>query len=149
MSNFNDIEILLAEDNQSDAELTIRALKKFNVVNRLHWVRDGVEVLDFIRCTGEYAGRDPQCDLKLILLDLKMPRLDGLDVLRALKADAETKHIPIVVMTSSNQHRDVAECYRLGVDGYVTKPVQFVSFSEAVANIGMYWLMINEPPVRR
>lgn len=149
MTGVDHIEILLAEDNQSDAELTIRALKKFKVINRLHWVKDGVEALEFIRCTGDYAGRAPQCELKLVLLDLKMPRVDGIGVLRELKADLETKRIPIVVMTSSNQDRDIAECYRLGANGYVTKPVQFASFSEAVSNIGMYWLMVNEPPVRR
>jgi two-component system response regulator len=108
--------------------------------------QDGVEALDFIRCQGAYADRDPKKLPKLILLDLKMPRLDGLDVLRALKSDPKTLAIPIVAMTSSNQQRDVTESYRLGVNGYVTKPVQFASFMEAVANIGMYWLFVNQTP---
>jgi two-component system, response regulator len=146
VTNFADVEILLAEDNRQDAEMTIRALKKCSILNKLFWAKDGVEALDFIRCTGPYASRDPLQVPKLILLDLKMPRLDGLDVLRALKSDDKTRNIPIVAMTSSNQERDVTESYRLGVNGYVTKPVQFASFMEAVANIGMYWLFVNEAP---
>lgn len=105
-----------------------------------------MEALEFIRCTGSYALRDPHQVPKLILLDLKMPRLDGLDVLRELKADAKTRSIPIVVMTSSNQDGDVAESYELGANGYVTKPVQFAAFTQAVAQIGMYWLLTNQPP---
>lgn len=146
MSDFDNVEILLVEDNQHDAEMTMRALKKSNFLNRLHWVRDGVEALEFIHCTGAYAERDPQQFPKLVLLDLKMPRVDGFDVLRELKSDDRTRSIPIVAMTSSNQDRDVAESYRLGVNGYVTKPVQFADFMEAVAKIGMYWLMVNQVP---
>lgn len=146
MSEFDEVEILLVEDNRQDAEMTIRALKKCSILNKLYWAKDGVEALDFIRAQGAYAGRDPEKFPKLILLDLKMPRLDGLDVLRALKSDSKTRRIPIVAMTSSNQERDVAESYRLGVNGYVTKPVQFASFMETVANIGMYWLFVNQTP---
>lgn len=146
MSDFDNVEILLVEDNQHDAEMTMRALKKSNFLNRVHWVRDGVEALEFIRCTGAYADRDPLQFPKLMLLDLKMPRVDGFDVLRELKSDERTRSIPIVAMTSSNQDRDVAESYRLGVNGYVTKPVQFADFMEAVAKIGMYWLMVNQVP---
>ena len=146
MNDFDNIEILLVEDNQNDAEMTMRALRKNNFANRLFWVRDGVEALDFIRCKGVYTKRDRLQFPKLMLLDLKMPRLDGLDVLRELKSDERTRAIPIVAMTSSNQDRDVAESYRLGVNGYVTKPVQFSDFMEAVAKIGMYWLMVNQVP---
>ncbi len=144
MSEFDDVEILLVEDNRQDAEMTIRALKKCSILNKLFWAKDGVEALDFVRCQGAYEGRDPSQVPKLILLDLKMPRLDGLDVLRALKSDQKTRQIPIVAMTSSNQERDVTESYRLGVNGYVTKPVQFAAFMEAVANVGMYWLFVNQ-----
>jgi two-component system response regulator len=144
MTEFDDIEILLVEDNRQDAEMTIRALKKCSILNKLYWAKDGVEALDFVHCQGAYAERDPNQVPKLILLDLKMPRLDGLDVLRALKSDQKTRQIPIVAMTSSNQERDVTESYRLGVNGYVTKPVQFAAFMEAVANVGMYWLFVNQ-----
>ena len=144
MNEFDDVEILLVEDNRQDAEMTIRALKKCSILNKLYWAKDGVEALDFVRCQGAYEARDPNQVPKLILLDLKMPRLDGLDVLRALKSDQKTRTIPIVAMTSSNQERDVTESYRLGVNGYVTKPVQFAAFMEAVANVGMYWLFVNQ-----
>jgi two-component system response regulator len=140
------VEILLVEDNPHDAELTIRGLKKHNFANKLHWVKDGVECLEFIRREGEYADRAAGEFPKLVLLDLKMPKLDGLDVLRELKGDERTRSIPIVVMTSSNQERDLVESYRLGVNGFVTKPVDFAQFMEAVANIGMYWLIVNQVP---
>jgi CheY-like chemotaxis protein len=146
MNDFDDIDILLVEDNASDAEMTMRALKKATFVNRLCWVMDGVEALAFVRCTDDFADRDPRKPPRLILLDLKMPRLDGLDVLRELKADAATRKIPIVVMTSSNQERDITESYQLGVNGFVTKPVQLNDFASAVGKIGMYWLSINQPP---
>jgi|SRR5580658_1226292 two-component system response regulator len=145
---FEDIDLLLVEDNEHDAEMTMRALTKAHFLNRVHWVRDGVEALEFVRCTGAYEGRDPQQVLKLMLLDLKMPRLGGIEVLRELKTDPKTIGIPIVVMTSSNQDRDVTESYNLGVNGYVTKPVQVASFMEAVAQIGMYWLLTNQAPTR-
>jgi CheY-like chemotaxis protein len=147
VSDFDDVEILLVEDNHNDAEMTMRALKKSNFLNKLLWVEDGVEALDFIRCAGKYEGRDPRELPKLVLLDLKMPRLDGLDVLRALKSSDDTRRIPIVVMTSSNQERDLAESYRLGVNGYVSKPIQFPDLVDAVARIGMYWLLVNQVPV--
>jgi two-component system response regulator len=146
MTDLNSIEILLVEDNERDAELTIRALKKCNFLNKLHWVEDGVEALDFIRCRGRFETRRPATPLKLVLLDLKMPRLDGLDVLKALKSDPETRSIPVVVMTSSNEERDVADSYNLGVNGYVTKPVDYESFMEQVAHIGMFWLVENQGP---
>jgi CheY-like chemotaxis protein len=146
VNDLDSTEILLVEDNEQDAEMTIRALKKCNFLNKLLWVEDGVEALDFIRCSGRFSSRNPTNPLKLILLDLKMPRLDGLDVLRALKSHPETHSIPIVVMTSSNEDRDVAESYTLGVNGYVTKPVEFESFMKQVANIGMFWLVENQSP---
>jgi len=146
MSDLNSIEILLVEDNERDAEMTIRALKKCHFLNRLFWVEDGVEALDFIRCTGRFDMRRPANPLKLVLLDLKMPRLDGLDVLRALKADSATRSVPVVVMTSSNEERDLADSYQLGVNGYVTKPVEFESFMKQVAHIGMFWLVENQGP---
>jgi CheY-like chemotaxis protein len=146
MNDFVDVEVLLVEDNQSDAEMTMRALDRANFLNKVYWVHDGVEALDFVRCTGRYETRDFQQRPKLILLDLNLPRLSGLNVLRELKASDQTCTIPIVVMTSSNQEKDVAESYRLGVNGFVTKPVQFASFVESVSRIGMYWLMVNQAP---
>jgi len=144
MSDYDDIDILLVEDNPQDAEMTLRALKKSNIGNKVHWARDGVEALDFVRCTGEFTGRDPHRAPKLILLDLKMPRLDGLDVLRALKSQDKTRSIPIVAMTSSNQEKDLAESYRLGVNGYVTKPLEIESFIDTVGKIGVFWLSVNQ-----
>ena len=140
------VEILLVEDNPHDAEMTIRGLKRNNFANNLHWVKDGVECLEFIRCEGAYADRSPNEFPRLVLLDLKMPKLDGLDVLRELKADERTRSVPVVVMTSSNQERDLVDSYRLGVNGFVTKPVDFNEFMTAVANIGMYWLLVNRVP---
>jgi CheY-like chemotaxis protein len=147
VTEYDDVEILLVEDNRQDAEMTMRALRKCKIANKVQWAKDGVEALNFIRCTGEFESRNKNSFPKVILLDLKMPRLDGLDVIRALKADEVTRKIPIVVMTSSNQERDVTESYRLGVNGYVTKPVQSAAFMEAVANIGMFWLFVNSTPV--
>jgi CheY-like chemotaxis protein len=146
MNDFDDVDILLVEDNASDAELTMRALAKGNTPNRLFWVKDGVEALEFIRCTGDFELRDRHHDLKVIVLDLKMPRLDGLDVLRELKSDPSTQKIPIVIMTSSDQDRDIAEAYDLGVNGFVTKPVQLGEFSSAVSSIGRFWLETNRSP---
>lgn len=143
MTDLDNVEILLVEDNRHDAELTMRALKKSRFHNKLHWVQDGVEALDFLRCTGIYASREDHRP-RLVLLDLKMPRLNGLDVLRELKSDERTRAIPIVVMTSSNQSRDVTESYRLGVNGYVTKPIEFDDLMAAVAKIGTYWLLVNQ-----
>ena len=146
MNDFSDVEVLLIEDNHADAEMTMRALDRANFLNKVYWVHDGVEALDFVRCTGSYVGRDCTQRPKLILLDLNMPRLSGLSVLRALKSGVHTSTIPIVVMTSSDQDHDIAESYRLGVNGFVNKPVEFASFVEAVSRIGMYWLMVNQAP---
>ena len=146
MRDFDAVEVLLVEDNRNDAEMAMRALVKSGFLNKLLWVQDGVEALDFIRCTGPYTTRDPTEVPKLVLLDLKMPRLDGLDVLRAMKSEARTRAIPIVVMTSSNQERDLAESYQLGVNGYVTKPIKFPDLVDVIAKIGMYWLLVNSVP---
>ncbi len=148
MNDFDNVEILLVEDNDNDAGLTIRALRKCNFTNKLFRVKDGVEALEFIRSTGDFTERDPQDLIKIVLLDLKMPRLGGIDVIRELKSDGRTSSIPIVVMTSSNQDRDVVESYRLGVNGFVTKPVQAASFMTTLAQIGAYWLTVNQVPVR-
>lgn len=142
------VEILLVEDNPTDAELCIRTLKKHNLANHLEWVKDGAEALDFLFARGAYAGRNGMAVPKLILLDLRLPKVDGLEVLRAVKSDERTRQIPVVVVTSSKEDRDVAECYRLGVNSYVSKPVAFDEFVKVVSELGMYWLLINHPPPR-
>jgi CheY-like chemotaxis protein len=138
------VDILLVEDNPTDAELCIRALKKHHLANRLLWVKDGAEALDALFHTGEYAGR-PNSKPKVVLLDLRLPKVDGLEVLRRLKADDSTKLIPIVVLTSSNEDRDVAEAYKLGANGFTTKPVDFDAFVDTVGKLGLYWLVVNKP----
>jgi len=145
MTDLEKIEILLVEDNAEDAEMTMRALRKKNLANQLHWVKDGAEALDYLFCTGPYAGRDPAHPPKLVLLDIKMPKVDGIEVLRRVKA-SELKTIPVVVMTSSNEERDVMESYRLGVNSYIVKPVKFEAFLETVASLGLYWVLTNRVP---
>jgi len=146
MSNPNEIEVLLVEDNPRDAEMTLRTLRKRNLVNQVVHVKDGQEALDWLFGTGPYAGRDPTLRPKVVLLDLKLPKVDGLEVLRAIRANERTRVIPIVVMTSSLEDRDVVESYKLGVNSYVVKPVDFDSFSAAVAELGHYWLLTNQKP---
>ena len=141
-----EIEILLVEDNPEDAEMTMHALRQNNLVNRLHWVKDGEEALEYLYRSGRYAGRDPARPPKLVLLDIKMPKVDGIEVLRRLKEDERTKATPVVIMTSSNEERDVVESYRLGVNSYVVKPLQFDVFLETVAKIGLYWVLTNRAP---
>ena len=143
----NDGEILLVEDNPNDVELTLHALKKNNIVNRVEIVRDGAEALDYLFATGMYADRDINSHPRVILLDLKLPKIDGKEVLRRIKADPRTQTIPVVVVTSSREESDVVESYHLGVNSYIRKPVDFEQFTEAVRTIGMYWLLLNEPPV--
>jgi two-component system response regulator len=140
------VEVLLVEDNTRDAEMTLRALRKFNFGNRLHWAKDGAEALDFIFCAGPHADRAGAPLLKLVLLDLKMPRVDGIEVLSRVKSDPVARAIPVVVMTSSNEDRDVVESYRLGVNSYIVKPVEFAPFAEVVASIGLYWVLTNRVP---
>lgn len=143
-SQFDDIEILLVEDNHDDAVLTIRALKRSNLGNRLVHLEDGAAALDFIFARGNYSDRKIEDRPRVILLDLKMPKIDGLQVLKQLKTDDRTRSIPVVVMTSSNQEKDIEECYRLGVNSYVVKPVQFESFQKVVTDLGFYWLLVNQ-----
>ena len=131
------------EDNMADAELTIRALKKVNLANRLIHLKDGAEALDFLFGRGDYAGRATTQVPKVILLDIKMPRVDGIEVLKQIKADDNTKNIPVVMMTSSKEQPDIMDCYSLGVNSYVVKPVEFENFAKAVSELGMYWLLIN------
>jgi len=143
----NVVEILLAEDNPNDVELTLHTLRRHNLANRIHVVRDGAEALEFLFCTGAYAQRDIAQGPKVVLLDLKLPLVDGLEVLQRIKGDSRTRIIPVVVLTSSREERDIVESYRLGVNSYITKPVDFGQFTEAVHTLGMYWVLLNQPPV--
>ena len=136
--------ILLVEDNPNDEALTLRALKKNNIKNVIVIVRDGVEALDWLFVRGEHAGRDPALVPQVVLLDLKLPKLDGLEVLRAIRADARTKRLPVVILTSSDEDQDLIAGYELGTNSYVRKPVDFGQFTEAVRQLGMYWLVLNE-----
>ena len=140
--------ILLVEDNPDDEALTLRALKKNNIGNQLHVAHDGVEALDFIFCTGPYADRDPRDQPQVVLLDLKLPKVDGLEVLRRIRIDNRTQRLPVVILTSSNEEQDLITGYNLGVNSYVRKPVDFNEFIEAVRQLGLYWLVLNEAPPR-
>jgi two-component system response regulator len=145
--NPNQVEILLVEDNPNDAELTLYALKKYNVANHIDIARDGAEALDYVFCTGAYAHRRIENGPKVVLLDLKLPKVDGLEVLRRIKADPRTRTIPVVVLTSSREERDIVESYQLGVNSYIVKPVDFEQFTEAVRQLGLYWMLLNQSPV--
>ena len=140
------VEILLVEDNPNDAELTIRSLKKHNLANNLEWVKDGAEALDFLFSAGSYLARNNLGMPKVVLLDLRLPKVDGMEVLRKMRADERTHLIPVVVLTSSREDRDIAESYQLGVNSYISKPVNFDEFVKTVAELGMYWLLLNKPP---
>jgi two-component system response regulator len=146
MSEPNAVEILLVEDNPGDLELALRALQKAHLANHIHVARDGEEALEFIFCQGQYAGRRIEQVPRVILLDLKLPKVDGLEVLRRIKGDARTNTIPVVVLTSSKEQIDVVHSYRLGVNSYIVKPVNFEEFVKAIQQLGMYWLLLNEPP---
>ena len=146
MADYEQVEILLVEDSATDAEMTLRALRRNNLANRVHWVKDGAEALDFLYRTGAYAARDPAATPKLVMLDIKMPKVDGIEVLRRLKADEATRAIPVVMMTSSSEERDVLTSYELGVNSYIVKPVEFDAFLETVAKIGLYWVITNRVP---
>jgi two-component system, response regulator len=146
MTNNNDVEILLVEDNPNDIEMTVRALKQNNLANRIHVVTDGEEALDFIFARGIYHERKVERGPKLILLDLKLPKVDGLEVLKAIRSDARTRIFPVVILTSSNEEIDIVESYHLGVNSYVVKPVDFDKFVEMVRDLGLYWLILNQPP---
>ena len=145
MDELHAIEILLVEDNPRDAELTILALKRKNLANHLYHVEDGVEALDFLFGRGKYSGRNLDEPPKVVLLDLKLPRVDGLEVLSAMKSDDRTRTIPVVIVTSSAEDPDMKKAYQLGANSYVIKPVQFDSFIEAMVKVGIYWLMVNHP----
>ena len=146
MNQSASVEILLVEDNPQDLELAQRALRKANLANHIQVARDGVEALEFIFCEGPYANRNIHDTPKVILLDLKLPKVDGLEVLKRIKGDPRTKTIPVVVLTSSKEQNDVVESYDLGVNSYIVKPVNFESFADAVQHLGMYWLLLNQPP---
>lgn len=143
---FFEVEILLVEDNASDAELTSRALKKRNVTDRLYHVKDGAEAISFIFAEGDFAGESDVNLPKLILLDLKMPKVTGLEVLKKVREDDRTKMIPIVILTSSKEARDIAEAYKLGANSYIEKPLEFDKYMSAVAEIANYWMKLNLPP---
>ena len=142
----SDKMILLVEDNPDDEALTLRALEKNNILNRVMVVRDGAEALDYLFCQGAYAGRDASLQPAVTLLDLKLPKVDGLEVLKRLRADARTRLLPVVILTSSKEEQDVLNGYSLGANSYIRKPVDFTQFMEAVRQVGLYWLMMNEPP---
>lgn len=145
-NHFNEVEILLVEDNLSDAELITRALRKVNLANHLVHVKDGEEALDFIFATGSFSEREKKNVPRVILLDIKMPKVDGIEVLRQIKANSETKRIPVVIMTSSKEEQDIIRSYELGVNSFVVKPVAFNDFAKAVSELGLYWVLINQPP---
>lgn len=138
--------LLLIEDNLDDETLMVRELKRQNVVNQIDVVRDGAEALDYLFATGSYEDRDPNALPTLVMLDLKLPKIDGLEVLRRIRADERTRHIPVVVVTSSDEERDIAESYGGGANSYVRKPVNFDQFREAVRQLHLYWLLLNVPP---
>ena len=142
------VEILLVEDNPNDAEMAIRALKKNNLSNNVVHVTDGEEALDFIFARGAYSGRNIESGPKIILLDLKLPKVDGLEVLKIVKSDERTKMIPVIALTSSSEEKDIIESYRLGVNSYIVKPVDFDKFVEAIKDLGLYWLLLNQSPIR-
>jgi two-component system response regulator len=143
----NDVEILLVEDNPNDIKLALHAFKTNNLANHVHVVRDGAEALEFIFATDRYAGRNASIPPKVILLDLKLPLVDGIEVLRRIKSDPRTQMIPVVIMTSSKEERDMVDSYQLGVNSYIVKPVDFDQFTEAVRQLGYYWLLLNQLPL--
>lgn len=145
--NHNSVEVLLVEDNLNDAELTIRELKKHNMANKLVHVKDGEEALAFIFATGKFAGtRDVTYPPKVILLDIQMPKVNGIEVLQKIKSDPQTRTAPVVMLTSSKEDPDIQKCYDLGANSYIVKPVNFEGFAEAIRNLGFYWLLLNQPP---
>lgn len=143
-TSHNEVEILLVEDNPNDAELTLRALKKRNIANRVLHVKDGAEALEFLFASGAYGRRNVEETPRVIMLDLKLPKVDGIEVLRKVKSDERTRRIPVVVLTSSREDRDLEECYALGVNSYIVKPVEFENFVKAVSDLGLYWMLLNQ-----
>jgi len=147
MRNGSEVEILLVEDNDNDAEMTMRALRKRNLANSLARVKDGAEALDFLFCRGAYEERGNNPSPKVVLLDLHLPKIDGIEVLRKVRANTKTAQLPVVVLTSSNEEKDIIETYKLGVNSYIVKPVDFEKFMDSVASVGLYWLLLNQPPI--
>ncbi|MBZ5561520.1 MAG: response regulator [Acidobacteriia bacterium] len=144
--NREELQILLVEDNPRDVTLTLHALRQENLANTIQVARDGEEAMDFLFCRGEFAGRSFEHPPRLVLLDLKLPKVDGLEVLRAVKGDPRTRAIPVVVLTASREEKDLVDSYKLGVNGYIQKPVEFDSFRQVIKQLGLYWLVVNEPP---
>jgi two-component system response regulator len=144
--NSESVEILLVEDNPEDAELAIRVLTRKKLASRMHWVKDGEEALDFVFARGSYAERAGQAEPKVILLDLKLPKVNGMEVLRQLRADERTRTIPVAVLTSSKENEDILGAYKLSVNAYIVKPIDFDQYSEAVAQMGFHWLVLNQTP---
>ena len=142
----NGIELLIVEDDPNDLELTLIALRKNNLANKVHVVRDGAEALDFLFCRGPYAGRSFDAPPRVVFLDLKLPKVSGLEVLREVKNDPRTRPVPVVVMTSSREQRDMIEGYQLGVNSYIQKPIDFDQFQQVIRDLGYYWLVVNHPP---
>lgn len=149
MTDSADVDILLVEDNPDDAELTLRVLRERKLANRLEWVRNGADALDFLFRHGAYAGRPARENPRLILLDLNLPKVSGIEVLARIKSDPATRQLPVVVLSSSTHDKDVLDSYHLGVNSYVSKPVQFEEFARVVGELGMYWLLLNCPPAPR
>ena len=143
--NYQNVEILLVEDSKADAEMTLRTLKRRGIANNVEWLRDGAEAIDYLFCLGEFVGR-PTGFPKLVLLDLKMPKIDGLQVLKRMKADPLTRKIPVVMMTSSQEEGDLISSYELGVNSFIVKPVEFNEFAKTIAQVGMYWMIANQTP---
>jgi len=143
----NSVEVLLVEDNMIDAEITTRALKKYNMANNLVHVKNGKDAIDFIFATGKYEGtRDISHPPKVMLLDIQMPKMNGMEVLQKIKSDPRTRSMPVVILTSSKEHPDIQKCYDLGANSYIVKPVNFEGFADAIKNLGFYWLLMNQPP---
>lgn len=149
MTTNSEVEILLVEDNDNDAEMTLRALRKRNLANSLARVKDGAEALDFLFCRGGYTERENAHSPKVVLLDLHLPKIDGIEVLRTVRANPRTAQLPVVVLTSSNEEKDIIETYRLGVNSYIVKPVDFEKFIDSVSSVGLYWLLLNQPPIAK
>jgi two-component system response regulator len=146
ISNFDPVQILIVEDNPNDAELTLRALRKHNLLNEVYIAEDGQEALDFVFCEGKFASRNISSPLKVIFLDLKLPKISGLEVLERIKSNPKTKKLPVVIVTSSKEDPDIKAAYQLGTNGYVVKPVDFNDFIKVIQNTGLFWLLVNESP---